>query len=69
WTGQDYGDIVDNARDRGQQYLRTLMARFERESQNLARLTGRDIQTIRQRISDEVPQPMPSPWLVRYPRH
>ena len=68
WTGQDYRDIVGNTQDRGRQYLRNLMARFERESQNLARLTGRDIQTIRQRISDEVPQPTPSPWLIRYPK-
>ncbi|MEM9264268.1 MAG: DUF2330 domain-containing protein, partial [Cyanobacteria bacterium P01_F01_bin.13] len=68
WTGQNYGEIVDSAQDRGQQYLRSLMARFERESQNLARLTGRDIQTIRQRISDEVSQPTPSPWLIRYPK-
>ncbi|NEQ53162.1 MAG: DUF2330 domain-containing protein [Leptolyngbya sp. SIO3F4] len=68
WTGQDYRDIVSNAQDQGQQYLRNLMARFERESQNLARLTGQDIQTIRQRISDEVPQPTPSPWLIRYPK-
>ncbi|MEL6130287.1 MAG: DUF2330 domain-containing protein [Cyanobacteria bacterium J06628_4] len=68
WTGQNYGDIVSGAQDRGQQYLRSLMARFERESQNLARLTGQDIQTIRQRISDEVPQPIPSPWLIRYPK-
>ncbi|MEM7793933.1 MAG: DUF2330 domain-containing protein [Cyanobacteria bacterium P01_C01_bin.118] len=67
-TGQDYDDIVSGAQDRGQQYMRSLMARFEKESQNLARLTGRDIQTIRQRISDEVPQPTPSPWLIRYPK-
>ncbi|MGD1952703.1 MAG: DUF2330 domain-containing protein [Leptolyngbyaceae cyanobacterium] len=69
WTGQEYRTIVDNAEDRGQTYLRSLMARFEREAQNLARLTGRDIQTIRQRISNEVPQPTPSPWLIRYPKN
>ncbi|MEM7063495.1 MAG: DUF2330 domain-containing protein [Cyanobacteria bacterium P01_B01_bin.77] len=68
WTGQDYRKIVSNAQERGREYLRSLMARFERESQNLARLTGRDIQSIRQRISNEVPQPMPSPWLIRYPK-
>lgn len=68
WTGKDYREIVDNAQDRGRDYLSNLMARFERESRNLARLTGRDIQTIRQRISDEVPQPTPSPWLIRYPK-
>ncbi|MFG6103660.1 DUF2330 domain-containing protein [Leptothoe sp. EHU-05/26/07-4] len=68
WTGEDYRKIVDDAQDRGRAYVRNLMARFERESQNLARLTGRDIQTIRQRISDEVPQPIPSPWLIRYPK-
>ena len=68
WTGQDYDDIASGARDRAQQYLRNLVIRFERESQNLARLTGQDIQTIRQRISDEVPQPTPSPWLIRYPK-
>ncbi len=68
WTGQDYREIVRDSQDQGREYLRNLMARFERESQNLARLTGRDIQTIRQRISDEVPQPKPSPWLIRYPK-
>ncbi|MEM6253575.1 MAG: DUF2330 domain-containing protein [Cyanobacteria bacterium P01_D01_bin.156] len=68
-TGQEYREIVDDVTDRGKQYLRGLMARFERESQNLARLTGQDIQEIRQRISDEVPQPTPSPWLVRYPKN
>ncbi|MEA5462627.1 DUF2330 domain-containing protein [Leptothoe sp. PORK10 BA2] len=68
WTGQTYRDIVNGAEDLGEQYLRSLMTRFEQESQNLARLTGRDLQTIRQRISDEVPQPTPSPWLIRYPK-
>ncbi|MEM9808156.1 MAG: DUF2330 domain-containing protein, partial [Cyanobacteria bacterium P01_D01_bin.56] len=68
WSGQPYNEIVNTAEDRGKQYLRQLMARFEQESQNLARLTGRDIQNIRQRISDEVPQPTPSPWLIRYPK-
>ena len=68
WLGQEYREIVQAAEDRGQTYLQNLMVRFERESQNLARLSGRDIQTIRQRISDEVPQPTPSPWLVRYPQ-
>ncbi|MBT9311573.1 DUF2330 domain-containing protein [Leptothoe kymatousa] len=67
-TGQNYRVIIDEAEDRGQRYLRSLMTRFEQESQNLARLTGRDIQEIRQRISDEVPQPTPSPWLIRYPK-
>ncbi|MEO1298165.1 MAG: DUF2330 domain-containing protein, partial [Cyanobacteria bacterium J06636_16] len=37
--------------------FRTLPGRFEQESQNLARLTGWDINEIRQRISNEVPQP------------
>ena len=68
WLGQEYREIVEAAQDRGQTYLQNLMIRFERESQNLARLTGEDIQTIRQRISDEVLQPTPSPWLVRYPQ-
>ncbi|MEM8613329.1 MAG: DUF2330 domain-containing protein, partial [Cyanobacteria bacterium P01_H01_bin.105] len=68
WTGQNYRDIVNGAQDQGREYLRNLMVRFERESQNLARLTGQDIQTTRQRISDEVPQPTPSPWLIRYPK-
>ena len=65
---QSYGEIVQGARQRSRDYMSELMARFERESRNLARLTGRDIQTIRQRISDEVPQPSPSPWLIRYPK-
>ncbi|MEO0984618.1 MAG: DUF2330 domain-containing protein [Cyanobacteria bacterium J06639_14] len=47
--------------------FRTLPWRFEEESQNLARLTGWDIDTIRQRISDEVPQPRPSGWKMLYP--
>ena len=41
--------------------------RFEREAKNLARLTGRDLSTIRRRISAEVPQPQPSVWQLRYP--
>jgi hypothetical protein len=52
-----------------QDYLfQTLPDRFERESQNLARLTGWDINDIRYRISEEVPQPSPSIWRIRYPR-
>ena len=48
----------------------TLPRRFEREAQNLARLTGRDVNEIRYRISEEVPQPSPSFWRIRYPiRH
>lgn len=47
--------------------FRTLPDRFERESQNLARLTGWSLNEIRQRISDEVPQPRPSGWQILYP--
>ncbi|NER80689.1 MAG: DUF2330 domain-containing protein [Leptolyngbya sp. SIO1D8] len=47
--------------------FRTLPRRFEQESQNLARLTGWDIHEIRQRISDEVPQPQPSGWKILHP--
>lgn len=48
----------------------TLPRRFEREAQNLARLTGRNVNEIRYRISEEVPQPTPSFWRLRYPiRH
>ena len=47
--------------------FRTLPSRFEEESQNLARLTGWNIDTIRQRISDEVPQPRPSGWKLLHP--
>ncbi|MEM9769275.1 MAG: DUF2330 domain-containing protein [Cyanobacteria bacterium P01_D01_bin.71] len=41
--------------------------RFERESQNLARLTGRDIDTIRRRISAEIAMPTPAVWRLQYP--
>ncbi|MGD1905446.1 MAG: DUF2330 domain-containing protein [Leptolyngbyaceae cyanobacterium] len=52
-----------------QDYVRRqLPNRFERESQNLARLTGWDINDIRHRISEEVPQPSPAIWRIRYPR-
>ncbi|MEL6776424.1 MAG: DUF2330 domain-containing protein [Cyanobacteria bacterium J06597_16] len=61
-------DTIEAAVERQQQYMTMLVNRFERESQNLARLTGQDLQTIRQRISDEVPQPMPSLWLLKYPK-
>ncbi len=47
--------------------FQTLPERFEQESQNLARLTGWNINEIRQRISDEVPQPRPSGWKILYP--
>ncbi len=51
-----------------QAYLQEMVRGFKRESRNLAHITGQDIQTIRQRISDEVPQPQPSPWLILYPK-
>ncbi len=38
--------------DRGRAYIRGLPGRFESEAQNLARLTGWDIATIRQRMQD-----------------
>lgn len=47
--------------------LRELPQRFEQESRNLARLTGWDLDTIRHRISAEVPQPTPSIWRIKYP--
>ena len=48
-------------------YPQALMLRFEREAQNLARLTGWDIDQIRRQISD-LPQPSPSLWRLRWPR-
>jgi len=47
--------------------IRELPARFEREAQNLARLTGQDLDEIRQRISEAVPHPSPAVWRVLYP--
>ena len=61
---------------RFQQYVRDdysryveeiLPERFERESQNLARLTGWDIREIRHRITEEVPQSANSFWPLFYP--
>ena len=48
-------------------YSPMLLQRFEREAQNLARLTGWDIDQIRRQIST-LPQPSPSLWRVRWPR-
>ncbi|MBF2035301.1 MAG: DUF2330 domain-containing protein [Leptolyngbyaceae cyanobacterium T60_A2020_046] len=45
----------------------TVPRRFERESQNLANLTGWDLDDIRHRISEEVPHPIPALWRRRYP--
>ncbi len=65
--GSSFAEIVDMSVKRQEQYMNMLAQRFEREAQNLARLTGKSVQAIRQRISDEVPQPMPSLWLMRHP--
>jgi hypothetical protein len=64
-------DTREYVADYYRQYVaETLPQRFEREAQNLARLTGRDVNEIRYRISEEVPQPTPSFWRLRYPiRH
>lgn len=64
-----YEEIANDAIDRGEAYNRQLAERFEREAQTLAQLTGKDIREIRQRISNEVPQPTPSRWLIRHPRN
>ncbi|MEL6490340.1 MAG: DUF2330 domain-containing protein [Cyanobacteria bacterium J06621_3] len=61
-------DMLENAIERGETYNKNLATRFEREAQTLARLTGKAIQPIRQRISNEVPQPTPSRWLVMHPK-
>ncbi|MEM9505549.1 MAG: hypothetical protein AAGA01_16520, partial [Cyanobacteria bacterium P01_E01_bin.43] len=59
---------IEYLRQLNQNYVvHTVPERFERESKNLARLTGRDLSTIRRRISAEVPQPQPSIWQLRYP--
>ena len=62
-------DTLANAIERGKAYDKALAQRFEREAQTLARLTGQPVQPIRQRISNEVPQPTPSSWLVLHPKH
>jgi hypothetical protein len=72
--GHDSEDIQQVRRwihaDHRDYLFQTLPDRFERESQNLAQLTGWDINDIRHRISEEVPQPSPSIWRLRYPiRH
>ncbi len=59
-TRQYLDDIYKN-------YPQALLRRFERQAQNLARLTGWDIDQIRRQISD-LPQPSPSLWRVRWPR-
>ncbi|MEL6354408.1 MAG: DUF2330 domain-containing protein [Cyanobacteria bacterium J06627_28] len=61
-------DMLASAIERGEEYNKSLAQRFEREAQTLSRLTGRNVQTIRQRISDEVPQPTPSRWLLLHPQ-
>ena len=61
-------DTLENAIERGKAYNEALAQRFEREAQTLARLTGQPVQPIRQRISNEVPQPTPSKWLVLHPK-
>ncbi|MEL6816067.1 MAG: DUF2330 domain-containing protein, partial [Cyanobacteria bacterium J06598_3] len=61
-------EAIEEAVARQQQYMKDLANRFEREAKNLASLTGQNIQTIHQRISDEVPQPMPSLWLLQHPK-
>ncbi|NEQ43037.1 MAG: DUF2330 domain-containing protein [Leptolyngbya sp. SIOISBB] len=57
WNREEFQDYI----------VERVPARFERESQNLARLTGRDIDTIRRRISAEVEMPTPAVWRLRYP--
>jgi hypothetical protein len=44
----------------GRQYLRSLPARFEKEAQNLAQLTGWNIGDIRKKMNLE--QPIPDAW-------
>ncbi|MEO0647417.1 MAG: DUF2330 domain-containing protein, partial [Cyanobacteria bacterium J06650_10] len=61
-------EVVATLIEQGEAYNKALAARFERESQTLSKLTGQSVQTIRQRISDEVPQPTPSQWLMTHPK-
>ena len=61
-------DTLENAIERGKAYNKSLAQRFEREARTLSRLTGQPVQPIRQRISNEVPQPTPSKWLVLHPK-
>jgi len=61
-------DTFANAVERGRAYNERLAQRFEREAQTLSRLTGQPVQPIRQRISNEVPQPSPSKWLMLHPK-
>ncbi len=62
-------EVRESVADLYRRYVtETLPRRFERESENLARLTGWDITDIRHRISEEVPQPSPAIWRIRYPR-
>ncbi len=65
---QNEQELIQYADDYAKAYLSWIVPNFQNEARNLARITGQDIQTIRQRISDEVPQPKPSRWLVLYPQ-
>ncbi|MGD1897725.1 MAG: DUF2330 domain-containing protein [Phormidesmis sp.] len=67
-SGEAISERQASAAERGEAYNRALTERFEREAQTLSRLTGQPVQPIRQRISDEVPQPTPSRWLVLHPK-
>jgi len=66
-----FGDeqIQGYIQDYYQNYVRrTLPNRFERAPQTLSRLTGWHSSDIRHRTSEEVPQPSPAIWRIRYPR-
>jgi len=67
-TDRELAERVDNATDRGEAYNQALAERFEREAQTLGKLTGQSVAAIRQRISNEVPQPTPSKWLLLHPK-
>ncbi|MEO0532780.1 MAG: DUF2330 domain-containing protein [Cyanobacteria bacterium P01_A01_bin.123] len=65
WANDNLRQLI---RDEYFHYVEEVLPnRFEQESQNLARLTGWDINDIRYRITEEVPQPHISFWRSRYP--
>ena len=67
-NGVSSEDVLETLVEQGEAYNKALAARFEREAQTLSKLMGQNVQAIRQRISDEVPQPTPSQWLAMHPK-
>lgn len=67
-SNEDVQEFRRELREVYSEYItREVPEQFEREAQNLARLTGRDIDSIRRRISAEVEMPTPAVWRLRYP--